>query len=1057
MKLREIPLAILPPVKATQSAMEHSSEPASEGLPVVWMRVCLVFLPLIAWVVPLGAAESADQVAVRVTVLDETGSEPVACRMHLADASGKPVRPPQLPFWKDAFVCPGKVSLLLSPGRYRLLIDRGPEYYIVEDQWEVTPGQELARTYRLRRLVDLKTEHWYSGETHVHRPLEQIELLMRAEDLHVTEVITWWNNRNRWKERPLPADLVVQFDKDRFYNLMAGEDERGGGALMYFGLREPLPIAGSKREYPPMVHFLHMAKERGAWVEIEKPFWWDVPVWLATEKVDSVGIAHNHFQRGGMLDSEAWGRPRDRQRYPGPLGLGYWTQQLYYHILNCGFRLPPAAGSASGVLANPLGYNRTYAYVDREPLDYKSWWDAVRAGRVFVTNGPLLRVRAGGHPPGYVFRSTRPVQIRLEGRLDSRDPIERLEIVRNGYAEPITLPTTITIHHSGWFLLRAVADVPHTFRFASTGPWYVEIEGRPRLQQRSSARLFLDWVRQRIEAMNKVALNEQQKAEVLGTLRKAEQFWGQRVEEAQPTVPLTARIVDAQSGEPLAARVYIQRDDGRWFFAHSPSAAGSAIRYERQNWINKNSIEYHTTVSVHGFKADLPPGRYTITVERGKEYFPLVREVQVGEGPLEIELPLRRWVNMAARGWYSGDTHVHRSVAELRNVAMAEDVNVTFPLTAWVTRAGLPATKGDKNQPGQVPKGLIQLDPTHVIWPRNTEYEIFSVAGHRHTLGAFFVLGHSEPLPLGVPPVGPVGEIARQQGALIDLDKHDWPWSMMLVPVLGVNLYELANNHHWRTEFGINRWSTPAPAYMSLANEGRGGSEYDWTLYTMLNYYALLDCGFHLVPTAGTANGVHPVPLGFSRVYVHLPNGFEYQAWITGLKAGRSFVTTGPMLIATANRQMPGHTFTAKQDDPLVVQVAGTVISEKPVQSIELIVNGRVAWSCKPQPQRSATGAYQAEFDHQVTCRGTSWIAVRCWEPRGSGRIRFAHTGPWWIEVPGKPLRPPREELEFLADRVRAQIGRNKDVLSPQALEEYHEALRYFQALEHQPRPGVDQ
>ena len=90
-------------------------------------------------------------------------------------------------------------------------------------------------------------------------------------------------------------------------------------------------------------------------------------------------------------------------------------------------------------------------------------------------------------------------------------------------------------------------------------------------------------------------------------------------------------------------------------------------------------------------------------------------------------------------------------------------------------------------------------------------------------------------------------------------------------------LFELANNHHWAAEFSITNWAVPAPAWMQI---GRGSdSEREWTLYGFLTYYALLDCGFRLSPAVGTANGVHPVPLGFSRVYVHLPRGTEAE-WI---------------------------------------------------------------------------------------------------------------------------------------------------------------------------------
>ena len=91
---------------------------------------------------------------------------------------------------------------------------------------------------------------------------------------------------------------------------------------------------------------------------------------------------------------------------------------------------------------------------------------------------------------------------------------------------------------------------------------------------------------------------------------------------------------------------------------------------------------------------------------------------------------------MASRGWYSGETHVHRSPSELPNLQLAEDLNVAFPLTYWVTRGFQPPTAGDKNQSGALPEGLVRIDETHVFWPRNTEWEIFTINGRSHTLGA---------------------------------------------------------------------------------------------------------------------------------------------------------------------------------------------------------------------------------------------------------------------------------------------------------------------------------
>jgi hypothetical protein len=289
----------------------------------------------------------------------------------------------------------------------------------------------------LERLANMTAEGWWSGDLHVHRPLKEIELLMRAEDLHVAPVITWWNNQNLWTNQTPPERLLVRFDRNRWYHIMGGEDEREGGALLYFGLSRPLEIAGAGREYPSPMTFLAAARRhKGVWVDIEKPFWWDAPTWLAGGQCDSVGLANNHMCRDQMYESEAWGRARDAGHLPPPRGNGFWTQEIYYHLLNCGLRIPPSAGSASGVLPNPVGYNRVYVHCGRR-FTWNEWWEALRAGRSFVSNGPLLRCRANGKLPGHIFKAQKggTFRIQLEASLTARDPISAIEIVRNGRVE----------------------------------------------------------------------------------------------------------------------------------------------------------------------------------------------------------------------------------------------------------------------------------------------------------------------------------------------------------------------------------------------------------------------------------------------------------------------------------------------------------------------------------------------------------------------------------------------------------------------------------------------
>ena len=462
-----------------------------------------------------------------LVVMDSTSHRPVPCRIHLAGPNGQPVKPPELPFWRDHFVCTGSVRLALAPGAYRWQVERGPEWSRTNGSLTLAEGSSVAVTNGLQRLVNLPAEGWWSGETHVHRPLRMVELLMQAEDLPVAEVITWWNTVNPWtNQSSLPNPRLVPVSGNRFYNPVGGEDERDGGALLFLGAGIPVDITDSTRHFPSSLVFARKAGKPGErWVDAEKPFWWDFPMWVAQGVIDSVGIAHNHMHRGGVLENEAWGRARSLSKYPGPQGNGRYSQDIYYHVLNAGIRLPPSAGSASGVLPNPVGYNRVHVHMDG-PFDYAKWKDGLKAGRSFVSNGPLLRAQANGQWPGAIFRTNGAFTARLEAKLDSLDPVATVELVRNGKVETINLPATITIRESGWFLLRAIADVPNTFRFASTAPWYVELNGKPMQPSAESAGFFVDWCRERIGILESLAaVSTEQKQQILRPWHEAERFW----------------------------------------------------------------------------------------------------------------------------------------------------------------------------------------------------------------------------------------------------------------------------------------------------------------------------------------------------------------------------------------------------------------------------------------------------------------------------------------------------------------------------------------------------
>ena len=501
--------------------------------------------------------------------------------------------------------------------------------------------------------------------------------------------------------------------------------------------------------------------------------------------------------------------------------------------------------------------------------------------------------------------------------------------------------------------------------------------------------------------------------------------------------------MNSSDGSPIAARLYLQGGVGEWHFAQSADPDGSSVPYSESR--SPESVEIHTTLSAHPFAAQLTPGSYSVTAERGKEYLPTTKTVAVGEGVTETEIQLRRWIDMARHGWYSGETHIHRSMEELPHLVVAEDLNVALPLTYWVTAAGTPPSQGDKNSPPVQPRP-VEVDPGHVIYPMNTEYEIFTVNGARHTLGAVFALNHRSVLSLGAPPVASIARRVHDEGGLLELDKHNWPWSMMLIPVMDVDLYELANNHLWRAPFHFGSFGERPAEYMQVEQAEGGFTEEGWINFTFENYYTLLNCGFRLRPTAGSASGVHPVPLGFGRVYVHLGEEFSYERWIDGLDDGRSFVTTGPMLDVRVNNRLPGREFAESTSEDGTYRLTGWVRSATPVTSIEVVAAGRVVRRLEPANDAEPTGGFLTSIDEQFAFGSSTWLAVRCYE-RPAGRLRFAHSAPFHIDVPGRPLRPRREEVEYLLGRVESELARHREVLAGEAIAEYERAKAVYERL----------
>ena len=167
-------------------------------------------------------------------------------------------------------------------------------------------------------------------------------------------------------------------------------------------------------------------------------------------------------------------------------------------------------------------------------------------------------------------------------------------------------------------------------------------------------------------------------------------------------------------------------------------------------------------------------------------------------------------------------------------------------------------------------------------------------------------------------------------------------------------------------------------------------------------YYRLLNCGFRLGVSGGSAIGVMPVPAGFHRVYAHVDGPVTVDGIWDAIRSGRSFATTGPMLFLTVNGQPVGSSleFNSAQSGEVVVQ--GTVQAIEALESLDLIHDGYVIASIDLRG-RAPRPVLEATLGHRLTVQRSGWVAARALYRAPDGLLRQAHTSPIYVSIDGKP------------------------------------------------------
>ena len=535
-----------------------------KGITALKPALVLFTLSCGAWLAIAQPGLPAAGEKLELTVVDVETGQPLPCRIHLRDQRGRPRRVGRLPALGDHLATGGPITLPLPVGSTQFEIERGPEYVLRTGHFVLQKFSDDTKTVDLKRIVDMSREGWWSGDLHLERTVEELPQLMEAEDLHIAANVTWTNKQSLWNRRAVPESTVVKFDNDRYCDILAGRDERLAGSLLLFRLEQPwavksgaassaVPaadaIAGgaaamprADAALPTPADIAASVRRQGGWVDVENPFSPDLPVLLARGEIDSFQLAHGDLQRSKTVPTDVVRFLRGKEERPGALAAGEWAQRIYYHLLESGFRVPPSAGSGSGANDNPVGYNRMYVHVAGD-FNWESWWEGFRAGRVMVTNGPLLRPHVEGQLPGHVFTAAEGEELQLQAALSmaTRENVQYLEVVQNGkvvhvvrlndWAQQNGRLPAIQFRESGWFLIRAVAENNETYRFGSTAPYYVEVGGKPRIS-RKSAEFFLAWVEARLQSLEQGSLPAESAGPIRDELEAARRFWASRSRDA---------------------------------------------------------------------------------------------------------------------------------------------------------------------------------------------------------------------------------------------------------------------------------------------------------------------------------------------------------------------------------------------------------------------------------------------------------------------------------------------------------------------------------------------
>ncbi|MCA1639599.1 MAG: CehA/McbA family metallohydrolase, partial [Acidobacteria bacterium] len=441
-------------------------------------------------------------------------------RLTVVDGKGHPVLPSTGQARFDGqngavfFYSPGTIELEVPAGNVRVMATHGFGAVAQTATRKIPDGKmETIEIEMPAPLWNPASEGWYSADLHSHLNYggpylltpEDIILDMRGEaldlstpqlaNLHTRFIDTeWWN----WRRSQLPMIVFAQEVRSHFLGHVGvvGADSlfhpwySGPGYPVYDRLDLPNSIALQfARQHGGINSYVHPVSTKDPFPSIGEPN--GLPLELVPDAVlgdvDTLEVT--------CLWSDELG-----------------TSEAWYRLLNLGIPIAPSAGSDTMhnfYRTMAIGATRIYAKPDGA-MNLPNYLEAVRRGRSFVSNGPLLKFNIGGAEMGGVISASSNQQIEWKLEAVSSAPVEKVEILVNGkvawrsdglsQAGRKTYTGKVKVPSGGWIVARIYGGVTRppmadSYPYAHTAPiWFGRIGSFDAAAAKASAQDLLRWM-----------------------------------------------------------------------------------------------------------------------------------------------------------------------------------------------------------------------------------------------------------------------------------------------------------------------------------------------------------------------------------------------------------------------------------------------------------------------------------------------------------------------------------------------------------------------------------